>query len=71
MTLTREFIVQRLDALRLGRRQQLDNVNATNGAIQQCEWLLAEMDKPEPAEVSATNGENRIKALDGAIDAAG
>lgn len=46
--ITREAIEARLARLRAEYRQLEANANATMGAIQDCEFWLAEMDKPEP-----------------------
>ena len=54
MTITRELTQKRLDALKSERQMILDNVNAYNGAIQECERVLLILDKPEPE--AETNG---------------
>uniref|UniRef100_A0A6M3IEM1 Uncharacterized protein n=1 Tax=viral metagenome TaxID=1070528 RepID=A0A6M3IEM1_9ZZZZ len=45
--ITREAIEARLADLRAQREQLVGNLNAFNGAIQDCEFWLAEVDKAE------------------------
>lgn len=56
MMIDRGMIEDRIVALKAARQQALDNCNAYNGAIQQCEWLLSELDKPNPID----NGHMRL-----------
>lgn len=58
--ITREIIEKRLAELKSGRQQLLLNVNATDGAIQDCEWWLTvlnvdEMAHGQPAPEAATS----------------
>ena len=48
MVLTREILEKRLALLQAQYQQNVNNANACQGAIQQVEWALAELDKPEP-----------------------
>jgi len=49
MRITREYLEQQIAQLRAQQDQHMASANACTGAIQMCERLLAELEKPEPA----------------------
>ena len=49
--MTKELLNERIKTLMQQRAQLLDNVNAFNGAIQDCEYWLRELDKPVTATI--------------------
>lgn len=53
MTITRKFLEDRLAGLRKQQDQLLANLNAFNGAVQDCQELLAVLDAPEPTAAAA------------------
>jgi 3-phenylpropionate/cinnamic acid dioxygenase small subunit len=51
MAITREMLQARLADLRAGHAKAAADMNATAGAIQDCEYWLAEINKSDQAEV--------------------
>jgi len=49
--ITREVVLERLAKLKAEREQLIANLNAYNGAIEDCEYWLKLIDQPEEAEV--------------------
>ena len=52
MNVTKEEIETRLSALRTERQRILDNANAFNGAISECERILKLLDDPDMDDVA-------------------
>jgi len=50
--ITYKMLSERLAKLKAEREQLLANLNAYNGAIQDCEYWLKLIDQPEEAEVT-------------------
>ncbi len=50
MELTRELLTERRTELEEQRLQTIANLNAVDGAIQQVDWSLEQLDIEEPAE---------------------
>jgi hypothetical protein len=60
----RTDILQRLDELRRRREQMLANVNALNGAIEDCLHWLGKFGGAEKVETSAAGAPGNITEID-------
>jgi hypothetical protein len=60
----RSDILQRLDELRRRREQMLANVNALNGAIEDCLQWLGKFDEAEKVETSAAAAPGNVTEMD-------
>jgi len=50
MGINKELIMQRIEALTKDKQMLIDNINACDGAIQDCQYWLAELDKTEAVD---------------------